>query len=122
MTKVVSMSKLSKSRRERNRHREARHTDATAVTLKLNPNMISPYKSGSLKSLASLDVISSSASFWSSRKLSSLVASLSWKLLRPSENESGGRDQPIEVTGLGSVPGSPVKQRPISNLHNDSDQ
>lgn len=121
MTKVTSMSKLSKSRRERNRHSEARHTDATAV-MKLNPNIISPCKSGSLKSLASLDVISSSSSFWSSRQLSSLVASLSWKLLRPSENESGGRDQPIEVTGLGSVSGSPVKQRPISNLHDDPDQ
>lgn len=121
MTKVTSISKVSKSRRERNKRREARHMDATAVT-KLNPIMISPSKSGSLKSLASLDVISTSVSSWSSRQLSSLAVSLSWKLLRPSDNESGGRGQPIEVNGSGSIPGSPVKQRTSSNFNDNSDQ
>ena len=113
MTKTSSNPpKVSKARRERIKRREARLADST--TTKLKQSIAITYsttlcKSGSLTSLASLASITPSLSLEASNSIGSLVSSMTWKYLAPSAGEAGGRDQPINLCNLESLPGTPIK-------------
>ena len=111
MTKTSSNPpKVSKARRERIKRREARLADAT--TMKLKQTIAITYstlcKSGSLTSLSSLASITPSLSLEASNSIGSLVSSMTWKYLAPSAGEAGGRDQPINLCNLESLPGTPI--------------